>query len=422
MAMTWLPRTNATGWNRTGASPTHYPMRQALLTFLAGPDGRAELDALTEEDLAPAATLNTATRLRERLGPETAQAVLETAVLRRRAAAKFSRAADMLFTREALEQASGEGIARHRAARYAARGFGVVADLGCGIGGDALALAAAAPVVGIERDLVRLRMARHNLAAYDRAANFRPVCADLEELAPLGVDAFFIDPARRTVSDPQSAPARRLRSVYAYQPPWPVVEAWLSAVPHAAMKVSPGIDYDEVPPQTELEFISVHGEVKEGVFWFGDLRSGADRMATLLPDGDSLSITGTDPVIAAGPPREYLYEPDGAVIRAHLVRTLAAQLDATLIDETIAYLTSDTLRPTPFARAFRLEATMPFQLKRLRHYLRRQDVGEVVIKKRGSPLDPDDLRRALRLSGYEQRTVFLTQVLGKPFVLIGQAV
>lgn len=397
-------------------------MRAADLDFLTSPDGRAELARLIDDDLTPAAVLATATALRQRLGPAGAQAVLEMATLQRHAASKFGRAADMLFTREALEQASGEAVARHRANRFAAQGYSSIADLGCGIGGDALALATVAPVVGIDRDPLRLRMARHNLAVYEHATDFLPVCADLEVLSPLPVDAFFIDPARRTISDPRSAPSRRLRSVYTYQPPWPVVAAWLSTVPHAAMKVSPGIDYDEVPPEAELEFVSLRGEVKEGIFWFGDLRSGAARTATLLPDVASLSAHGAEPTVAVGEPRAYLYEPDGAVIRAHLVRTLAAHLDATLLDSSIAYLTADTLRPTPFARAFTLEAAFPFQLKRLRHYLREHHVGAVIVKKRGSPLDPEDLRRALRLTGYEERIVFLTQVLGKPFVLIGQEI
>jgi SAM-dependent methyltransferase len=395
-------------------------MREPDLQFLTSPEGRDHLARLTAEDVAPDALLATATALREVAGAEGAQALIETVLLRERAAEKFSRAADMLFTRDALEQASGETIARYRAARFAGHGFRLIGDLGCGIGGDSIVLAEVAAVVGVERDPVRLRLARHNLAAYDVADRFLPVVADLQEIAPLALDAFFIDPARRTKSDARSAPSRRLKSLHAYQPPWPVVSRWLAAVPNAAMKAAPGLDYEEVPPDAGLEFVSVQGEVKEGILWFGDLRSGAARMATLLPAGVNLSTPGTEPEIAAQPPQRYLYEPDGAVIRAHLVRTLAAELDATLIDPTIAYLTGDHLRPTPFARAFELEATFPFQLKRLRHYLREHHIGRVVIKKRGSPLDPDDLRRALRLSGDVERTVFLTQVLGRPFVLIGR--
>src|SRR6185436_10474384 len=121
------------------------------------------------------------------------------------------------------------------------------------------------------------------------------------------------------------------------------------------------------------------------------------------------------------PPLAYLYEPDPAILRAGLVTTLAAQLDAQQLDPDIAYLTSDTLKPTPFARAFVIEASFPFQLKRLRERLRELRVGEVQVKKRGSPLEPEELIQQLKLSGPEKRIVFLTLVQGKAYVLIGQA-
>jgi hypothetical protein len=150
------------------------------------------------------------------------------------------------------------------------------------------------------------------------------------------------------------------------------------------------------------------------------LRRGTGRCATLLPGGHTLSSAeypGDDvPVI---PPATYLYEPDGALIRAHLVQPLARHLGAAQIDPHIAYLTSNTYQRTPFARCFNVEAWFPFQLKRLRHYLRTNHVGRVTIKKRGSPLEPDALRQQLRLRGDEHRVLFLTHVLGQPAVLVG---
>jgi hypothetical protein len=75
---------------------------------------------------------------------------------------------------------------------------------------------------------------------------------------------------------------------------------------------------------------------------------------------------------------------------------------------------------TPFARRFALEDWFPFQLKRLRQYLRERKIGRVTIKKRGSPLDPDILQRQLRLQGDEERIIFLTYVLDTAAVLIGR--
>ena len=383
--------------------------------FLLSEAGERRLAALTAEPITAANHLQLAMGLREAFSPEASHALLETALLRQKGRDKFSRAEEMYFTREALEQASSEAVSHYRAARYAAAGMRTVADLGCSIGGDALALAAHCMVIGIDRDPLRLAMARENVAAYGRSNHFQPLLADLEALPPLDVDAFFFDPARR---DEQG---RRLFSVHDYHPPLSLTERWLPSVPHGAVKISPGVDYAELPSEAEVEFISLDGEVKEGVLWYGELGSGVQRRATLLPGAHTLSDADNsgEPSPVTGV-RRFLYEPDGAVIRAHLVQTLAQRLDATRIDEAIAYLTADQAQETPFARCFVVEEVLPFHLKRLRRRLQERGIGRVTIKKRGSPLEPDELRRRLRLSGPEVAILFLTHVQGEPSVLIGQ--
>ena len=389
------------------------------LRFLLSPAGQAALAELAAAPPTPDSHMAVAALWRDRLGPERAQAALETALLRQRAARKFSRAAEMFFIRDGLEQATAEPVAAHRAARFAAGGARTVADLGCGIGGDALALAGAwASVVAIDRDPLRLMMAGANAAVYGLAERVALVQADLLALPPLPVEAFFFDPARRAGGGPRGAPSRRLYAVADYQPPLSLSDAWRCVVPCGAIKVSPGIDYAALPPGVEVEIVSLAGEVKEAVLWCGELRTAA-RRATLLPGGHTL-WGEEDEVAPVAAPRAFLYEPDGAVIRAHLVGQLAARLDAALIDPQIAYLTADAAQPTPFARAFAIDDHFPFQLKRLRAYLRQRGVGRVTIKKRGSPLEPDALRQALRLRGDNEAVLFLTQVAGRHTVLIGR--
>jgi SAM-dependent methyltransferase len=395
-------------------------MDAEALRFILSDAGRAALAELATEPLTPDAHLATAERWRERLGAERAAAVLETALLRRRAAGKFSRAGHMFFTRDGLEQATAEIVAAHRAGRFTMNGYRLIADLGCGIGGDALALATAgATVIAIDLDFVTAAMCAANAAAYEVGERAPTVQADLQELPPLPVEAFFFDPARRIGGGARAVPRRRLRSVEAYRPPLRLIDRWRPVVPHGAVKVSPGIDYAELPPDAEVEFISHENTVKEAVLWFGDLRTGARRRATLLPGGHTIT-DDEESSSQVDAPRAYLYEPDGAVIRAHLVGQLARRLDGALIDPEIAYLTSDAPRATPFARGYAIDDHFPFQLKRLRSYLRERGVGEVTIKKRGSPLDPDVLRQALRPRGDARRVVFLTQARGRPTVLIGR--
>ncbi len=329
--------------------------------FLLTTEGQRLLRETADPPLTPANHLQVASRLRRQVDPQLAQAVIETILLRQRAGAKFSRAGKMYFTRPALEQASSEVVANYRAGQFAQRGLEQIVDLGCGIGGDALALAAQAEVIGIDLDPLRLAMARENIRLHGHADRFLPVQSDLTTMPVPHAQAFFFDPARRDEA------GRRLHAVALYQPPLSAIDRWRAEIPHGAVKISPAVNYAELPAEAAVEFISFRGEVKEGILWYGDLRGGSARRATLLPAGQSL---GSDDFpgekVPVQAPAAYLYEPDGAVIRAHLVQSLARHLHCAQIDADIAYLTSDSYWETPFARCFRLEAWFPFQLKRLR--------------------------------------------------------
>jgi SAM-dependent methyltransferase len=350
------------------------------------------------------------------LAPVVASAAVTQATLRRRARTKFGAAADELwFTREGLEQATGTPIATHRAKRFAdlAHRLGRparVADLCCGIGGDLRALAAAGcDVTGYDADPVTAAVA----AANTRGATASVECLDVEALDLGDFDAAFIDPARR--SD-----GRRTFDVAAYKPGWPFVLSVLTQLPAAAAKVAPGIAHDLVPPGVEVEWISVSGALKEAVLWSGDLTDGTvRRRATLLPSGATLTSTAdADEPPPTGQLRRYLYEPDDAVVRAHLIGDLARSLDGVLLDASTAYMTSDALVATPFAQVFEIDDAMPFSLKRLRTALRERRVGAATIMKRGSAIDVEQLRRDLRLSGDAHAVVVLALIGGRHHAVI----
>ncbi|MEB2288437.1 MAG: class I SAM-dependent methyltransferase [Anaerolineae bacterium] len=383
--------------------------------FLAGPQGRATLSWLAARDLGDAQTLPLLDALRRDLPPDLAAAALTLARLRARATAKFSRAEAMFFTPDALEQASGEIVSAWRARRFALGGYPHIADLGCGVGGDALALAAlpGVRITGLDRDPLRLALARANLAAYGRAADWAR--ADLNDPLPLhGVRAAFFDPARR-------ADGRRLFSVRDYAPPLDVIAGWRFAA--LAVKLAPGVALDELAPYTHagagVEFVSAGGELKEAVLWDGEL-GFAGRCASRADAGETLWPQGAPPPPLSAP-RAYLVEPDPAIIRAGLLSELAAHLGLTLyrLDESIAYLTGDDPPPAGWARAWRVLAWLPFQLKRVRAALRERGIGRVTVKKRGSPLSPEEAIRLLKLDGGgEEAVVVLTQVAGRHCALI----
>ncbi|RII21008.1 23S rRNA methyluridine methyltransferase [Streptomyces sp. YIM 130001] len=376
-------------------------------------EGARLLAELRDHDAADELAL--ATRLRRDHPAELVSAALGQARLRQRAVAKFGAddAARMYFTPNGVEQATRTTVARHRARRFAELGVGSVADLCCGIGGDAIALARAGiRVLAVDRDPLTCAVARANIDALGLGELIEVRCGDVTAVDTGGYDAVFVDPARRggrgRIFDPE-----------AYSPPlsWAIGAA--RGAPHAALKIAPGVPHELVPEEAEAEWISDGGEVKEAVFWFGTA-PGTVR-ATLLPAGDGLVGAGL-PDPAVRPVGRYLYEPGGAVVRAHLVADVAEAVDGGLIDPMIAYVTSDTLHETPFATAYEISDQLPFNLKRLKALLREREVGVLTVKKRGSPMEPEELRRRMKLKGPHSATVFLTRVENAPTMLLGNPV
>ncbi|MGG2462337.1 class I SAM-dependent methyltransferase [Streptomyces sp. RGM 3693] len=380
---------------------------------LLAPEGQRLLALLRDYD--PADELAAATRLRRDHPAPLVSAALGQARLRQRAAAKFGPdAARMYFTPHGVEQSTRAPVAAHRAARLAALGVRTLADLCCGIGGDALALARAGiRVLAVDRDPLTCAAARANAEALGLADRIEVRCADVTEVDTTGYDAVFVDPARRS-----KVRGGRIFDPEAYSPPlsW-AIEAARTA-PHAALKIAPGVPHEALPEDVETEWISDAGDVKEAVLWFGTGRGGT-RRATLLPSGDSLIGAGL-PNPEPGPVGGWLYEPDGAVIRAHLVADVAEQVGGRLIDPTIAYVTADQLVPTPYATAYAITDVLPFNVKKLKALLRERGVGIAVIKKRGSAVEPEELRKKLKLGGGQRScTIFLTRVAGAPTMLLG---
>ncbi|MFF9211307.1 MULTISPECIES: methyltransferase domain-containing protein [unclassified Streptomyces] len=386
------------------------------LAPLLTPEGRALLDQVRDTD--PADELAVATRLRREHPAELVSAALGQARLRQRAVAKFGAedAGRMFFTPHGVEQSTRASVAAYRAARMRDLGVTSVADLCCGIGGDAIALARAGiRVLAVDRDPLTAAAARANAAALGLADLIEVREADVTEVDTAGYDAVFVDPARRggrgRIFDPE-----------AYSPPlsWAVGAAL--AAPHAALKIAPGIPHEAIPAEAEAEWISDGGDVKEAVLWFGTGAPGA-VCATLLPGPYTLHGRGL-PDPAPRPLGRYVYEPDGAVIRAHLVAEVAEEVGGGLLDPTIAYVTSDELRPTPYASAYEITDQLPFNVKKLKALLRERAVGVLTVKKRGSAVEPEELRRKVlpKPHGREAATVFLTRVAGAPTMLIGRPV
>ena len=355
-----------------------------------------------------------ATVLRRSHPAELASAALTQAGLRGRAAAKFGAdAARMYFTPEGLEQATRPEVAAHRAHRFRTRPDARVADLCCGIGGDAIELARAGCTVDAsDRDALTSAVAQANLDALGLSSQASVRTASAGDADPRSYDALFLDPARRTS-------ARRVFDPMAYSPPWPEVMELAGAAKMACLKVAPGLPYEFVPEGAEVEWVSYRGEVKEAAIWMGAAaEAGKERFlrrATLLPSGVTLVA---DPELGPaehGTVGRYLYEPDGAAIRAHLVAEVAASVRGTPARSQNRLHHQRRSDPDSVGVLLRDTRDDAFLRKRLRAALRTRGVGEVTIKKRGSAVDIDQLRKDLKPSGDKSMVVVLTRIANRPF-------
>jgi len=393
-------------------------MDAAGLTKLLSPEGWALLSTLPPYDEGRTMALSEQLR-RDGVDAELVAAALTQSRLRARAHAKFDSFADgMLFTAAGLEQATRLTVAAHHARRYVAAGVTRVADVTCGIGADSMAFAGVGlGVLATDLDELTAALATVNLRHFPEA-EIRHTDGLSLDLRAEGVDGVYADPARRATS------GKRVFDPAAYEPPLDAVQALAAQVPALGVKVGPGIPHTALPADAETQWVSVDGDVVEAGLWFGPLRTdGAGRSALVLR-GRSAQVVRDEGMGRAdvGPVGGYLYEPDGAVIRAGLVAQVAAEVGGRLVDSTIAYVTSDALHETPLATAYRVLDTLPFGLKRLRTYLRERGVGRLTIKKRGTAVVPEQLRKQLDLRGDAEATIVLTRVGGAQQVLVVEPV
>lgn len=378
--------------------------------FLTSPDGKNLLTTLAEEDLSDANTLSLITRLRKSYSADEASAALTQARLRGKATDKFGDAAGlMLFTDDALQQASDPLIRAYRAGQIEAD---CVIDACCGIGADSLAFAQAGKsVLGIDLDPVRIEIARHNAVALG-LSNAHFEVADVRDAVPSSpCETVFFDPARR------DARGNRIYDVERYLPPLSLINDW--RMKNVIVKLSPGVDLEQLASYGGgVEFISVNGDLKEAVLWRDANWHGTKATLLIDSEGYHWHREGSEPDVMTGEPLAWLVEPDAALIRASLVRDVAATLDGRMLDETIAYFTTDRQPDSVWVRSWKILDWMPFHLKKLRAYLRERGVGQVTVKKRGSPLTPETLIPKLKLKGDSSCTLVLTRMNTQAVVLI----
>ncbi|MEC3980354.1 class I SAM-dependent methyltransferase [Amycolatopsis sp. H20-H5] len=378
------------------------------VAFLRSGAGSAALAECAALPLTAATHIADVAAVRRLAGAEYAAAVLETLVLRRKSVSKLDDSAGWLFTGDAMQQASASAVARHRASRLAGRD---VHDVTCSIGADLVEIARRARwTLGSDVDEVRLAMARHNAAE----AGVSPTLLRADALAPVSRETVVVaDPARR------DSAGRRAWKPADFLPP---LDGLVGAYPGRplSIKCAPGLDFAITPWAEEVELVSLDGQVREACLWRGFGASVSRRATVLRSDGTQWTVTDAEPdELPAREPGEWIVDPDGAVVRAGLVRHYGARHGLWQLDERIAYLTGDT--PPPGVRAFRVLEHGPYSEKSLKTVLKRHEVGRLEILVRGLDIDPDALRRRLKPRGGAEASVVLTRIGRSPVAFLCRA-
>lgn len=391
-------------------------MESTELLELLTPEGLRLLDSLPPWNSADDVVRSVADLRKAGHSPVLVAAVLHQSRLRAKASPKFGPFAErMLFTAAGLEQATRLSVAALHAGRFRDAGLTRIADLGSGIGADALAMAAIElKVTAVELDEVTAALAAFNLAPWPNAT---VVHHDATTFDLTGFDAAWLDPARRSASKRLSDPAD-------WTPSLEFAFGLASRLP-IGVKLGPGIDRELIPADCEAQWVSVDHEVVELGVWFGALaREGVGRAALVITrDGSfELSARGDSDDVEAGELGTYVYEPDGAVIRARLIGDLGRSIGARMLDAQIAYLTSDEASSTPFASCFRVIERFAFDEKTLKRELAAREIGVLEIKKRGVDIDPAVLRTRLALRGTESATLIVTRIGDKRVALLAERV
>ncbi|WP_369816216.1 class I SAM-dependent methyltransferase [Mycobacterium sp. 852014-52144_SCH5372336] len=361
--------------------------------YLRSPAGIDALREIATLRLAGNTLVADIASARKRFG-DRAAVLVETTLLRRKAAAKLSNPDGWLFTDEALQQATAEPVARHRARRLSGTR---VHDATCSIGTELAALRESADlVIGSDIDPVRLAMARNNVYGVDlcRADALRPITHGT---------VVVLDPARRSAG-------RRRFDPHDYAPPLDeLLDVYRQH--NTVVKCAPGIDFDAVRRlgfDGEIEVTSLAGSVREACLWSAGLtEGGVRRRASLLDTGEQVTDDEPDDC-AVAPAGKWIVDPDGAIVRAGLVRRYAARHGLWQLDPDIAYLSGDQLPPA--VRGFEVLDEVAFSERRLRQALSAREVGAVEILVRGVDVEPDTLRPRLRLRGSQQASVVITRI------------
>lgn len=216
---------------------------------------------------------------------------------------------------EGLQLSTPEIVAKYIARRLKTD---IIADLGCGIGGQVIFFAKECrKVYAVERNPEKLEYAKQNCRLYG-VDNIEFILGDAlsPEIKEKVSDAniIFSDPAR-----PLSEKERTLENL---EPPIPeVIKIYSDVTPDLAFHAPPRMPPERIVLDCEREYLSLNGQLNRLTLYLGSLKS-CDRSAVALPGGERLGSSDS-PLIRKSTVCDYVYEPEPSVVKAKLLNELA---------------------------------------------------------------------------------------------------
>jgi hypothetical protein len=370
-------------------------MQIADINFLSSPEGRELIKKYqdsSDSDL-----------YRELMkSPSTKNPYLSAAVtlikLRKKALGKFSKSSEMFFTPLSLEQSTGEEIARYIAARFGHPKK--IVDLTCSIGGNLIFLAAQAEqAVGIDKNEINIALAKLNSALYKQDKNIKFICGDAYDNIISDANAFFIDPSR------ERSGKTKTKSILNCEPNLiKIIPEIFKVSQNLGVKISPAFDYQEIkllPSEPEIEIISEDNVCKVVMLWFGDFKT-CRRRATCFIGEKVFSYQKKDSlksVKVVAEPLAYLYEPNKAIIKAHLIEEIAEEFALDKVNRQTSYLTSNKLiqKDKELFRIWKIINCAPFSIKEIKAELKLKKIERINIITKRFPQKPAELYKKLKI-------------------------
>jgi THUMP domain-like len=384
---------------------------EAKLAFLLEPASQGLLNALCadpRDDLA----LSNSPGLKGIAAP-LRHALLEQRKLRAKALKKCPDAGTMIFTSLGLEQLTHWELSKYKSSRIPSD-IHSIADLCCGLGGDSLFIPNRIKVVGVDRSLAALLAYKHNVTLR-RAA--WAVSADVIA-CPIRADMALLDPSRRVEGKSERWQDQGL------SPGWDTMEKLISRYGNMAIKLGPGIQLPGFLEDYEIEYLGLRDECLEALVWTGQLGRPGWVKAVELPEGATIEAPRVDLADSfgrIGAVGGYLFEPVKSVVRSHLFGVLAAQHGLWQIDPRIAYLSGNAPISSPLLKGYQILKELPYDMKVLKEFLRKEEVGRLEVKKRGVNLIPEEFRAMVKLVGPNVGTLIFTKAMDQKTVFWGKA-